>query len=179
MPLLLKTRQIFVPSGEPGQASAGPMGTNSTRITRTCSWLLLAWGGSTFPDLIIWRNIIKVLLWPGFKKAQVGASTWLIYISCRQKKGKTISSSTCLLTLDLNTPIPRGLHSSRKSPTFVRSPAIYYFFPSWLPWLQKVLIPFKIQSSFIDISSFAKQLNWSRRHEFQSINIHLKLDTHM
>lgn len=29
MPLLLKTRQIFVPSGEPGQASAGPMGTNS------------------------------------------------------------------------------------------------------------------------------------------------------
>lgn len=146
-------------------------------ISWTCSQPPLAWGGVSFPNLINWSNTINV--WLRFRKGGVRASTLPIYICCCQRNWKAISNPAGLSALELNTFSPRGLHSSRKNLTLVRSPALYYFFPSWLPWLQKVLIPLKIQSSFIDISGFAKQLNWSRRHEFQSINIHLELDTHM
>lgn len=164
VPLCLQVRQNYDPLGDPGQVSACPLGANSRKISWTCSQLPPAWRSVTFPNLIIWRNIINVFLWPSFRKVWVRASTLLICICCSQRNRKTISSSFGLLKLSLNTPIPRGLHGGRKCPMLVRSPAVYYFFPSWLPRLQKVLILFKIQSSFIDISSFAKQLNWSRRH---------------
>lgn len=113
-----------VPLRAAGQVSA----RSSETISWTCSQPPPAWRGVSFPSLTNWSNTINVLLWPSFRKGGVRASTLPIYICCCQKNWKAISNSAGLSALELNTFSPRGLHSSRKNPILVRSPALYYFF---------------------------------------------------
>lgn len=71
--------------GEPGQASGSLRGANSEKISWTWSQLPLARRGGTFPNLIIWRNIINAFLWPSFRKVRV-ESIYFAYLYLLQPK---------------------------------------------------------------------------------------------